>query len=55
MIEHGKKLQVSRHNYQVELTVINVTKADEENVHSLKITKRLLVNDEYASLKTFKG
>jgi len=32
---------VSRHNYRVELTVINVTKADEENVHSLKITKRV--------------
>ena len=42
MIEHGKKMQVSRHNYRVELTVINVTKADEENVHSLKITKRYL-------------
>ena len=42
MIEYEKKLKVSRHNYQVELTVINVTKADEENVHSLKITKRYL-------------
>ena len=42
MIEHGKKMQVSRHNYRVELTIINVTKADEENVHSLKITKRYL-------------
>ena len=35
-------MQVSRHNYRVELTIVNVTKADEENVHSLKITKRYL-------------
>ena len=34
--------KVSRHNYRVELTIVNVTKADEENVHSLKITKRYL-------------
>ena len=34
--------KVSRHNYRVELTIVNVTKADEENAHSLKITKRYL-------------
>jgi len=32
---------LSVHNYQVELTIVNVTRADEQNLHSLKIINRM--------------
>ena len=39
--------QLSVHNYQVELTIVNVTRADEENIHSLKITNRWDLESKY--------
>jgi len=32
---------LSGHNYQVELTIMNVSRADEQNIHSLKIRNRM--------------